>query len=474
MKSLKNISTALGFGLGLFSLLPMASAKIYLDTVIDPLPLVEIHAVIPKGAFNSDLKNLASADVVEFILASGTKNKTKQQLQDSLAAFGANISMNIGSEFSSVDISFPYIEGKNYDDLFTIFKEAFTEPRFDKATFELSKKKLKNSITGLVDKDASLLLSTIHSWEYFKALKKKPMTIEDVDSLKLADVESFYNDKLVSSEDAWIGCVLPANLKAPFVTRIQGLFAKQGAIVEGEHLQPLIGERQVKVDVKPSKTFFIIDKKERTQNVVAMNVLLDEQLSSSKELEFRFANYVLVGASLGSAFVDVIRTQNGLAYYAQPFESRLMGRSSFGFSTNPVSARALQAFKTIADLVGAYYENSAESFSKFKPELWSSRMQAFRFNEIMDRASEIKKLTRRKLVVLGEISPEYYKADPKKWNVNQKDVASVYSGLYDKSMVVAGAVGDATKLESLVKINFPDFQIIKLSAQEAITAKPYK
>lgn len=460
-------------GLGMMSAMS-AQAKIYLDTVVDPIPLVEIQVVLPKGTFNSDLKNMGAAEVLPLILESGSKNRNKQQLQDSLAAFGANISINVGSQFSYVNVEFPYIENKNYDELFSILKEAIFEPRFDEATLKLAKSKLRNSIESLVDKDSALLHSMIRDWQFFKVFKKKPMTLEDVDTLTLKEVQDFYLNKVLVTENAWIGLVTPPTAKDALVTRVAALFAKQGAVTEGVHLEPMIAQAKGQNDFKPSKTFFIIDKKERTQTIFAVNALLSGDFKADHEMDFRMGNYVLVGSGMGSTLMDVIRTQNGFAYYVSPFESKLMGQPSFGFSTNPVSARSLQAFKTIADLIGTYYQDSKEAFATYKDDFWATRVQAFRYSEMMDRASEIKKLGRRKLVVLGEISPDYYKADPKKWQIKSKDVGSFFEGIFDKSMVVAGAVGDVNNLESIVKLNFPGYQVIKLSARDAITAKPYK
>jgi predicted Zn-dependent peptidase len=451
-----------------------ASAKIYLDPVLDPLPLVEFQVVIPQGTNNSDLKNLAAAGIVDVMLESGTKSKNKQQLNDALAAFGANASLNIGSEFSYFNVSFPYIESKNYDELFVVLAEAINEPRFDKPTFDLAKRKYKSAINSLLDNDGAMVRSLVSDWQYFKTFNRKPMTIEDIDALTLKEVEAFYNEKLLASEDIWVGLVVPPAAKNAFVDRISKLFSKQGPVSEGQRLESMVKERTMKKAAKASKTFLIIDKKERTQNVFAMNSLLTSDLDSSKELGFRFGNFLLVGASFGSVFYDVIRNQNGFSYNISPFESKLLGRPSFGFTTNPVAARAIDAFKTIADLTELYYGSSEEGFSKFSDELWAARLQSYKYAEIMGRSSDIKKLMRRKLVVLGEISPAYYKANPQSWNVDKKDVIDVYKGLFDKSQVVAGAVGDASGLESLVRLNFPDFKIIKVAHKDVITAKPFK
>ncbi len=464
------LTSVLGLGLVATS----ATAKIYLDTVEDPLPLVDFYVVIPQGSNNSDLKNLAAAGIVDYVLESGTKALTKQQLNDALAAFGANMSMSVGSEFSYVNVSFPYLETKNYDELFKILKSAFREPRFDKPTFDLAKNKLRTAVTALLDNDTSLVRSLVWDWQYYKAYQRKPMTVEDIDTLTLNEVQTFYQDKLIAAEHAWVGLVAPAAVKGVFAKHIEGFLEKQGSVDQGQHLEPMIKARKAKKEQKPSKTFLIIDKKDRTQNVFAINTLLGTELAASKELEFRFANYLLIGARFGSVFYDVIRTQNGFSYSVSSFETKLMGTPSFGFMTNPVAARSLDAFKVIADLVESYYQNSSEGFEQFNDKGWATRLQSYKYSEIMGRSSEIKKLMRRKLVILGEISPAYYKANPQDWKINKKDVLEVYSGLFEKSQVVAGVVGNANGLESIIRVNFPDFKIIKVPYKDAITAKPFK
>ncbi|HVJ64314.1 MAG TPA: hypothetical protein VM901_03570 [Bdellovibrionota bacterium] len=471
---MKNVALKFVTALAVLGAPLTASAKIYLDSVKDPLPLVEVSIVIPRGANNSDLKNFAAASIVDFVLESGTKARTKQELNDQLSAFGANMSMSIGTEFSYLNVSFPYLENKNYEDLFKILTEAFREPRFDKATFELAKKKLRSATLSMLDNDMSLARSMVWDWQFFKAYGRRPMTIEDIDTVALSEVQAFYNDKLLAAPDAWVGLVSPPQVKDKFAGLVAALLKKQGAVSEGEHLAPMINDRKAPKKVAPSKTFLVIDKKDRTQNVFAINTLVTSEISASNEFDFRFANYLLIGARFGSVFYDVIRHQNGFSYNVTPFDNRLMGVPSFGFVTNPVAARAIDAYKTIGDLVENYYENSAEGFGKFDDKFWTSRLQSYKYSEIMGRSSEVKKLMRRKLVVLGEISPAYYKSEPNSWKVDKKDVLSTFTGLYDKSQVVAAAIGDGASLESLVKLNFPGYQVIKIPYQDTISSKIYK
>lgn len=473
----KNVTKrAPSFVLGLFGLAVSQNAfsKIFIDTVVDPLPLVEFQVIIPKGSLNSDLKNFAIPELFELMVDSGTKNKNKQQFQDELAKFGANYSINIGAQFTYISVEFPYIESKNYEELFSLVKEALFEPKLDEASLKLSKSKLKSSMVSMLDKDSALVQSFIRNWQYYKIYNKKPLTIEDVDLVDVKSVSDFYFNKVLKAENIWIGFVTPPAVKETFAKMISNLFQAQGEMVHGQFLESMASEHLSESKLKPSKTFFVIDKKDRTQNVFTVNALLPSKFKSGDELEFRMGNYVLVGAGFGSTFMDVIRTQNGFAYYVSPFETKLNGQPTFGFSTNPVASRSIQAFKTISDLMNEYYQNTKTAFKKYKNDFWSARLQSFKYSEMLERSSEIKKLDRRRLVILGEITPEYYRDNPKDWKLDIGGVAKTYDGLYSKSMVVAAAIGDAESLESIVKLNFQDFEVVNISAKDVITAKPYK
>jgi zinc protease len=101
------------------------------------VPLVYVNAIFPAGAvWDGDQSGLAAltADALLF----GSKNYTKDQIEQSFDFLGASISTGAGTEAAKVSISF---KKDDFEKLFPIFSDVIKNPTFPKVEVEKRKQR---------------------------------------------------------------------------------------------------------------------------------------------------------------------------------------------------------------------------------------------------------------------------------------------------------------------------------------------
>jgi zinc protease len=99
------------------------------------VPLIYVNAIFPAGAVWDGEQNGLAALTADALLF-GSKNYTKDQIEQSFDFLGANISANAGTEASKVSMSF---KKDDFEKLFPIFTDVIMNPAFPQAEIEKRK-----------------------------------------------------------------------------------------------------------------------------------------------------------------------------------------------------------------------------------------------------------------------------------------------------------------------------------------------
>ena len=101
------------------------------------VPLVYVNAVFPAGAVWDGEQNGLAALTADALLF-GSKNYTKDQIEQSFDFLGASISTNAGTEAAKVSISF---KKDDFEKLFRIFADVIKNPSFPQVEVEKRKQR---------------------------------------------------------------------------------------------------------------------------------------------------------------------------------------------------------------------------------------------------------------------------------------------------------------------------------------------
>ncbi|MFQ3174756.1 MAG: zinc protease, partial [Flavobacterium sp.] len=102
------------------------------------VPVISVSAILPAGAiYDYDRAGLASLTATA--LKHGTKNFTKEKIDEELDFIGANVNTYASKESSGLSSKFA---AKDRDKVLTIIKELLLSPVFDSAEFEKEKSRL--------------------------------------------------------------------------------------------------------------------------------------------------------------------------------------------------------------------------------------------------------------------------------------------------------------------------------------------
>ncbi len=357
---------------------PLCSfAKIYVDYVQDPIPMVDLTVVLPIGSRSYEPGRAAKFNVLDNVIEGGTANKTSQEMQDILGQYAASFSFGVGLENSSWKLSFPYLAEKDYSSMVNVLQENWQTPRFNGENFELARIKLRSAIMGSLDSDFNLLQSGIRRMHQKANFAAEPVFIENIDQLKLADVQKVFVENFQSNFDVWVGVVGPESARAVVEKTLKSVFSKQGEIVYQEFKEKAVPRAEIrKAPFRKKQSVILIDKPDREQLVTGLVTVNSESMNWEEEVAFVFGNHLLTEHGFGSYFMDEIRTKRGLAYAVHPVARYFNGHSSLGFLSNPVANRGEEALGVIRGLLENGYQQ-ATYIDTFSDDAWRETERVF-------------------------------------------------------------------------------------------------
>jgi predicted Zn-dependent peptidase len=456
-----------------FAVLP-AQARIQLDYEVDPLPLVEITVVLPVGFEAKVEEDAGAANLLGDLLEGGTAKMNRQQLVDAYGRFGASADFSVSNQHSFLKLSFPVVEGRDYEGLADLVAENWKTPRFDEENFRLARLKLEAALRGSLDSDMSLGSTAARRWANVRFFGGFPVTLDNLEKLDLAKTRAVWERDFLTVKDVWVGVVAPESSR-PFVkSLLSKVFDKQGDIRDTPKPSPLeVREAKAKGLKEGSKTFFIIDKLGRNQAVVSVISMTGGKLDDDEEIAFQFANHILVDSGLGSVFGEEIRTRRGLAYSVGGVHRFYLGHPSLGLAANPVRPRADEALGVVAGLLKDSFV-TGEVFEKLPEDAWKRQWQSFTYGKVLEMSTPGGRLAERMSVVTGGLSRKTYQSDPMDWKVSRKQAAESVRSIWKKSALLASVLGDSKELRPLVQKHFPDWEIVVIPYADTLRSATYR
>ncbi len=450
----------------------IANAEIIVDFEKDPVPVVNMTVFIPRGFEVQNKEDKGSGQLLSEILSSGTKKLDRQAYNDLLTSFGAENSFDVSNDFSSWELSFPYLKEINYQKLIETLKENWNQPRFDSKSFSIAITKLKAAYQGSLDNDSTMLRSTLLRWLNKNELNGLPLFVEDIASISLEKVEKYFVNNIQNTPKIWVGVVAPEETRPLINDILQNVFSKQGKIEDKVLKTSLTASTVPTPQGSKTKTFIILDRKERAQTIMGFFALPKMNIAKDLELPFQFSDYLLVSNGLDAYFASVIRTEKGLAYYANSAGSRYRGNPLMSLISNPQRNKQEEAFKTFNELINGLFEKN-QNISLINDNHFDRSFVSFKNSRSLDFSTPSARLSRRQAVVVGSESFEYALSRGNDWKVDRKKIASLANNLWKNSTILFGAVGDSAELKPLAQKYFPEYKVVVIPYLKSISESAY-
>lgn len=311
------------------------------------VPLVQFNLVIDGGQLLEELSKTGVANMVARMMTRGTKNKTPQELEESIQQLGATI--NVQAQKENIRITGNTLT-RNYGATLDLVEEILLEPRWDLQEFELAKQRISSQITqqeaspNAVAQNAYNLL--IFGKDNLRA-QNILGTSESVAAMTIDDLKDFYGMNL-----------------SPSIAKLHIV----GAVDKTTVIQSLAGissrweSKEVTIPVsttpaapKESKVYFY-DIPGAKQSVLRIGY---PALSSSSE-DFYPAtvmNYILGGGGFASQLTQELREGKGYTY---GIGSQFSGTASSGTFTIFSGVRSnvtLEATQAVHQILSDYGKN---------------------------------------------------------------------------------------------------------------------
>ena len=184
------------------------------------IPLIEFELRFKGGLLLDDPAKVGVANLLAETLAQGTKNRTPEDLEQTIDLLGASI--NVRSSRESFSISGSSL-ARNYMETMNLVEEILLEPREDPEEFALAKQRVENSLQQRAANPNAVGADVFSSLLYgYHILGRNPLgTPETVQQIEQADLRAFYRKALAPGVAAFH--VAGAVSQPDVITSLQGL-----------------------------------------------------------------------------------------------------------------------------------------------------------------------------------------------------------------------------------------------------------
>ena len=155
------------------------------------VPLVYVNAIFPAGAvWDEDQNGLASLTAESLLF--GSKNYSKEEIEETFDFLGAGISSGAGMEAAQVSISF---NKNDFDKLFPIFADVIKNPTFPQVEVDKRKQRWIAELEQAKESPRSVIGNYFGKFIYGENPYGNPVdgTIKSVTALTPDDLRKFFN-----------------------------------------------------------------------------------------------------------------------------------------------------------------------------------------------------------------------------------------------------------------------------------------
>jgi zinc protease len=307
------------------------------------VPLIQYSIVIKGGHMLDNINKPGVANFMAEMLTEGTKNKTPEELEESISLLGAFININADNEKITVNVN---TLTRNLDKTVSLVEEMLLQPRWDTASFALVRNSIINDIRRRSVEPSFIASSTLNKLRFGKDniySTDVQGTIESVKSITMDDLKAYY-EKYISPSVAQL--LVVGNVDKPAVEKS---FAS-------------LGKNWKQKDVTlPSFTFpqpsdkpavYFVDVPGAKQSFIAVGCLSIPR-SDPDFNAATVANYKL-GGSFNGYLNLVLREEKGFTYGARSGFTGYLNCGTFTASSSVRSNATLESTQIFRDLITKY------------------------------------------------------------------------------------------------------------------------
>ncbi|MDB9827810.1 insulinase family protein [Flavobacteriaceae bacterium] len=314
------------------------------------VPLVNFNLTIEGGQLLESMDKLGLANLTASLLNKGTKNKSVNELEESIKELGASIYVSSSKE--SINISVTTLS-KNHKATLSLVEEMLLQPRFDENEFNLLKKATISNIRQQQANPNSVARNVYNKLIYGDDnIRSKNIlgTLNSVSSITLDDVKLFYK-----------------NYFSPSVAKILvvGNIEKEKLVNSLKSME--LNWKPVKVSIpvyntpnKPSKSLvYFYDIPNSKQSILQFGAPALSATDSDYYPAY-IMNYILGGGGFASRLTQELREGKGYTYGISSGFYGTKAKGSFTISSGVRSNVTLES----ASLIKTILTNYPNTFSK--------------------------------------------------------------------------------------------------------------
>lgn len=401
------------------------------------MPLVQYGIVIKGGQIAEDISKAGLANLTASLMNEGTKNKTPEELENSIGLLGASIRVSAGTEDITISVS---TMSKNLEKTVVLVEEMLLEPRWDKEQFRLAKERIINNLKrnqANPDYLASVTLNKLLFGEGNILAVDATGTEATVAALTTDDLKAFYNEYFSPSSAKLLvaGDVSQERIQEAFAGLGEKWQARQVSMPE---IKPLPDPEKAAI--------YFVDVPGAKQSVISIGCLAIPRNHPDFN-PLSVANYKLGAASLSGIFNTILREEKGFTYGAN---SSVAGYEKFG--TFKASSRVrtnatLESVSIFKTEMEKYGQNMPQEYIDFT-KAGMIKSNARRFETIGSLLGMLNTITSYNLPVDFVKQEEDYVR-----NLTPEQQLDVVRKYIDPSKMYYVVVGDAkTQLKDLEKV----------------------
>jgi zinc protease len=295
------------------------------------VPLIYISAVFPAGAeWDNGRYGLAALTAKGLLL--GTKNDTKQQVEEKLDFLGVSYSARAGLETAVIAMSFLNTQ---QDSVFPILRDLITQPVFEPTEFDKYKKRLLLELEQEKEIPARVIDDYYRKFLFGSHGYGNPVsgTRPAVEKIAVDDLKAFYKANYYPRGSA---IAIVGDFKTPAMTkRVERLFSswQVDAVPQSLHEQPL--------PVVDRPRVLLVDKADAGETRFMLGGL-GMKRNNPDYIAVELVNTVL-GGRFTSWLNDKLRVEAGLTYGAISYFSRYRSSGTFVISSFTRTASTVEA-----------------------------------------------------------------------------------------------------------------------------------
>ena len=308
------------------------------------VPLVQFNIVIDGGKLLDDINKVGVANLLSRLMTQGTKNKTPQELQETIQQLGANISVNAGNE--NIVVSGNTL-ARNYQKTLALVEEILLEPRWDQKEFQLIKQSVISNIRQQEANPNAIANNAYNLLLYGKGniLSRNILGSEQsVGAITMEDLKAYYNANISPSISKMH--VVGDIKKEEVINSLSSMSSKWSA--------KSVTIPKPEIPAAPSKSqVYFYDVPNAKQSVLRFGY---PALKATDEDYYpaTVMNYILGGGSFASQLTQQLREGKGYTYGIGSGFSGSKNAGSFTISSGVRTNVTYESAQLVKDIVSNY------------------------------------------------------------------------------------------------------------------------